>query len=149
MSSDTPFFDANNFLQEAAGWLSDILLPTGHADREDDDDSACLEAAVDLIDRATNVLTEWGCEYVDVGSEVVDDFCQPIVETRIVDPDAVNASNAILALTKAIRFYNDDIKLVLAPSLIDEIRNFIGAHYNARLEAEKAHRKEIQDACSY
>lgn len=150
MSEDFPFTSAEALLSEAADWLADMMLPKGHADRQEDDDEACLEAATNNIDKAICALSEAGVEQIETGQQIVDGYSMPLFEPRIIDPDAASAAGQVEALTKGIVTWGrGGPKQEIDEAMLAAIRTLLPQHFAGQLAGERRMREALAEACDY
>lgn len=138
MHEADPFTTAKEALIEAAGWLSDLLLPEGDPKRETADNESAWEQARSLLSRAVEVLDTQGHEMVEDGGE---DFPEhgwvPRFRKDIVDQEAAYAATVVERLVGPLRTQNTASVLPLVtPALIESVSGVMEQRFAERLRSE-------------
>ena len=147
---DFPFTTAHELLSEAAAWLCDMTLPTGHAERHEDADDVCLEQAVANVERASIVLADVGRERVEAAAVLVDGHLVPQYTTNVVYPQADAASTTIDVLTKdLVAWARGGPRVEMLQQLAEQLKTLMPANYGGELESESRAYKALADHADY
>lgn len=144
MLTDSPFLDAQGSLDEAVAWLQDLMLPAGRPPDYRHDDMACLDEAMMWLDHAINGLCDYSTEQVYVGSYDAEGSV-PEIDTRVVDPQAAQASERIAAMVEGLRQWRaGGAPVVITPSLIESIKSALEP-FSDRLAGEREYVASLPD----